>query len=201
MRWQANFWLAMLGLLNLVVPSRTAAAEEAALPTWAIVETATIAHFRQLPNHRPGVIITRDEVRSLLEVLAKLGWTVPEADPLVQRALSADDFLVKELRTPAGMEFASRISRIPQGYDRADHLIRLPSGQRTLRDLVRGPDGHKMIDYLATAKGGKNMGRMLSKAPGGENFNQPSGRIYTADQLLAELRLSYESQQNKAAQK
>jgi hypothetical protein len=49
-----------------------------------------------------------------------------------------------------------------------------------------------MIEYLTSAPGGKNMGKMLSHVPQGDKFNQPTGRIYTQEQLQARLRQSYE---------
>jgi len=85
-----------------------------------------------------------------------------------------------------------QISKYPGAYDRMDHLSQLPRGQRMLGDLVKGPDGYKMIEYMATAKGGQQLGKMLSETPKGHHFNRPTGRIYTAEQLLAQLKSRFE---------
>jgi hypothetical protein len=45
-----------------------------------------------------------------------------------------------------------------------------------------------MIQYLATTKGGKNMGGMMAQARGGVDLNKPTGRIYTAEDLVAALK-------------
>ena len=63
-----------------------------------------------------------------------------------------------------------------------------PQGQSIVRDLVRQKDGDKMIEYLATTKGGKNMSGMMAQARGGVDLNKPTGRIYTADDLVAALK-------------
>ena len=52
---------------------------------------------------------------------------------------------------------------------------------------MRTKDGDKMIEYLATTKGGKNMSSMMAQARGGVDLNKPTGRIYTADDLVAVL--------------
>jgi hypothetical protein len=81
-----------------------------------------------------------------------------------------------------------KIADQPGTYSRIDRLSTIPRGQQTIRDLVRMKDGDKLVDYMATTKGGRNMGGMLSGARGGVDLNKPTGRIYTADDLIAAIK-------------
>ena len=51
-----------------------------------------------------------------------------------------------------------------------------------------------MIEYMTQSRGGRELGKMLSKAPNGADFNQPTGRIYTLDGLLAQLKKSCQAE-------
>ena len=106
-----------------------------------------------------------------------------------------DDFLVTNLRTPAGRKFMGRMGQYAGGYDRLERLARLPHGEQTVRDLIRGPGGDEMVKYMTQTPGGKALGRQLSNAPAGEGFNETTGRIYTAQALLGRLQRSYAGQQ------
>jgi hypothetical protein len=81
-----------------------------------------------------------------------------------------------------------KIADQPGAYSRIDRLSTIPRGQQTVRDLVRMKDGDKMIDYMATTKGGRNMGSMMAGARGGVDLNKATGRIYTADDLIAAIK-------------
>ena len=70
--------------------------------------------------------------------------------------------------------------------------MRLPNGRRTVHDLIGAADGYKMIEYMTTTHGGDEMGKMLSNAPHGADFNAATSRIYTANQLLAEIKKNYQ---------
>ena len=83
-----------------------------------------------------------------------------------------------------------QISSYPNAYDLLDRLSRLPRGRQTVRDLIRGPDGYKMLQYMTTSAGGRQMGKQLSNSPGAGKFNEPTGRIYTAEDLLRRLEQS-----------
>jgi hypothetical protein len=72
-------------------------------------------------------------------------------------------------------------------YAHLDRLSTITRGETIIRDLVRTKDGDKMIQYLATTKGGKNMSGMMAQTRGGVDLNKPTGRIYTADDLVTAL--------------
>lgn len=145
-------------------------------------------YFAALGDWTAGDIITRDEAQGAIKLLGRLGWKTAAADEVLSRVPESDEWLIGVLRQEDGRAMMRRISGFPGAYDRLERLSRLPHGKQTILDLVRGPDGYKMIEYLTTTPGGKNLGRMLSKARGGAGFNQPTGRIYTAEALWKELR-------------
>ena len=56
-----------------------------------------------------------------------------------------------------------------------------------MRDLIRQRGGDQFVKYLTTTKGGRRLGGMLAGAQQGVDLNKPTGRVYTANDLVAEL--------------
>jgi hypothetical protein len=162
-------------------------------PAFSKIEQVVVDHFRAIPDYQPGTIITRSQVEAVLRKLDRLGWPVAGRDEILGRVLADGEWLVQELRSSDGRKFASHIAAQPEGYDRLDRLTRLTDGKRIVRDLVQGPGGYRMIEYMTQSRGGRELGKMLSKAPSGAGFNQPTGRIYTVDALLTQLKKSYQA--------
>ena len=166
------------------------------LPKWDQVERAANATLRSQEGYQPGDIIARSEAQACFARLAALGWEPADAQALAAAVPGDDEFIVKRLRgknNKDGRRFMSHVSKYPEGYDRLDRMIRMPRGETITADLIHTPGGYQMVEYLATAQGGIEMGKMLSETPKGKNFNQPTGRIYTAEQLIARLKQSYAS--------
>jgi hypothetical protein len=84
-----------------------------------------------------------------------------------------------------------KIANSPGTYSRLDRLSRISNGQSAVKILIRDPGGDTMLTYMATTQGGKNLGTMMAGTPNGTNLNKPTGRIYTADDLLAVVRQAY----------
>jgi len=162
------------------------------LPAFGQVEQFVKDQFAALDGFRAGDVISDSQVIPVLDGLAELGWKVPDRDKIQQAVLPDGSFLVRELRTKPGRRFAPQLARIPQGYERLDRLSQLPRGKQTVHDLIRAKDGYKLIQYMNEAQGGRNLNKMLARTPAGGNFNQPTDKIYTVNQLLDRLRLSYE---------
>src|SRR5580698_731322 len=165
----------------------------AALPKWEQIQRAADAALRSRPDYQPGDIISRSEAQACFAKLAALGWEPSDAGQLVAAVPGDDEFIVKHLRgknNKDGQRFMRHVAKYPEGYDRLDRMIRLPRGETITEDLIHNPGGYQMVEYLATAQGGIEMGKMLSETPKGKNFNQPTGRIYTAEQLVSRLRKS-----------
>ncbi|HEX4130066.1 MAG TPA: hypothetical protein VHZ24_08480 [Pirellulales bacterium] len=159
-------------------------------PAEAVAKATKLVHehLAKRPNYKAGDLIAVGDVEPMFKDLEKLGWTGSQLKDVRARLLDDNSITVRELRTPAGMILMRQSAHIPGGFDRLDRLGSLPDGQIVLRRLMTGPDGWKLIEYMVAAPGGQQLGVQLSRDPGAGNFNVPTGRIYTADQLLAELK-------------
>jgi len=142
--------------------------------------------------------VTRSQVAGALAKVADAGAKVPNADRILAATLPDNSFLAKELSTPAGRKFMRKVARQRGGFDRLDRLSSISRGQTLVRDLIRGADGDKFIEYLTTTRGGRNLGSTLAGARQGTNLNQPTGRIYTADDLMAAIEASLAAQADSA---
>jgi hypothetical protein len=178
-----------------------AQAKTQSLPKFEKIEAAVWQYFQSQPNFQASMLITKEQVEPLLGGLANMGFNLSDTKSILDKLPVEDEFLVKELYSPAGRKFMQSIAKYPDAYDRLDRLSRLPHGKQTIRDLVKGPDGYKMIQYMTTTPGGKEMGKMLSNAPLGANFNKPTGRIYTVPMLLTQLEDQYLAMEKKSAGK
>lgn len=144
--------------------------------------------FASQPGFQKGDLITRSQIEKVVAKLVSDGVTISDPASMVKLGLADDSFLVREFSTPNGKRFMRKIAPSSGGYSHLDRLSTIPRGQTTVRDLMRTKDGDKMIEYLATTKGGKNMGGMMAQARGGVDLNKPTGRIYTADDLVTALK-------------
>jgi hypothetical protein len=144
--------------------------------------------FVSQPDYQREDLITRSQIEKVVAKLVSDGAKISDPGSIAKRGLADDSFLVRELSTPSGKRFMRKVSAHSGGYSHLDRLSTSPRGESVVRDLMRTKDGDLMIEYLATTKGGKNMGNMMSNAPGGVSLNKPTGRIYTADDLMAALK-------------
>ncbi len=183
----------MMVTVTLVLEGGTVVAGDAeSMPAFAVVNNAWQRHFAVTDEFKKGDLITRDQVKPLLAEIESLGWNIADRQDILSRALSAKEFLVTELRgSKKGLAFMRAVSGLPHAYDRLDHLVRIPRGKQTVHDLIHKVGGAELIQYLTTTEGGKSLGKMLAETPNGRDFNKPTGRIYTADQLLDQLEASY----------
>jgi hypothetical protein len=156
--------------------------------TEAAIAKAIEGYFAAQPGYENGDLITRSQIERIVAKVQSVGVKLDEASGIAKRGLADDSFLVRELSTADGRRFMRRIANDKGAYARLDRLSTIPRGQQTVRDLVRMKDGDRLIEYMATTKGGRNMGGMLSGARGGIDLNKPTGRIYTADDLIAAIK-------------
>ncbi len=140
--------------------------------------------FTSQPDYEHGDLITRSQIEKVLSKLAGSGVKVPEPSSIAGLGLPDNSFLVRELSTPSGIRFMRKVSQHSGGYSNLDRLSTIPRGQTLIHDLIHQKDGDKLIEYLATTRGGKNMGAMMGNVRGGTDLNKPTGRIYTAEELL-----------------
>jgi len=168
------------------------------LPPFSAVKSTVERSLSTDRSYRTGDLLSQRQVAALLGEIKKSGWDVEQARKLLARVPADNEFMVRALRSSEGTVFMRKVSAMPGGYDRVDRLSRIPNGQQTLQKLINGPDGHRLIGYLTEARGGKEMGTMLGRTPQGVDFNEPTGRIYTATQLLAELESLHEAASKQA---
>lgn len=182
-------------LYPILMASDTAYAAEPRpkLPEYRQVEQAVRAHFKSLANYEPGDIITRSQVEPLFRQDKLMGWLGAERATLLGQLLTDEDFLVTELRSPAGRDFLPQIANYPDGLDRLDRLSRLGQGRKAVHNVITVRDGYKLIETLATTRNGTALGNSLSKSAAGADFNKPTGRIYTVAMLLTRLKQLYEA--------
>ncbi|HEY5314427.1 MAG TPA: hypothetical protein VIK18_17980 [Pirellulales bacterium] len=178
-------------LLAAVWPSTAVAAAKSPLADFREVAAVVTTHLNHRPGYQPGDLISQADWDAILVNLSRAGWTPRDAAQLRKSLLPGNDFLILEARSKAGRNFMRQISRYPGGYDRLDRLARMPYGVNTVRRLIQGPDGYKLLEYMTTASGGTELGRQLSQSPEGKHFNQRTGRMYTAAQLLDRLEASH----------
>ncbi len=178
-------------LIGLVCPLQAAPKE---LPPFEIVWKTAETELAKFPNYQPGDLISRRQVEPIFPLLKKLGWNVHDQEEILQLVPSDNEYMVVQFRTKSGRKFMRQMAKYPLGYDRIDRLGRMSMGKDNIDALIRGPDGYKMIQYMTETPYGKNMGNMLSQAPKGKGFNDPTGRLYTADSLMLRLQQSYEAE-------
>ncbi|HEX2476583.1 MAG TPA: hypothetical protein VHK01_17655 [Lacipirellulaceae bacterium] len=178
-------------ILSLQLAVGLAYAQRPAADKSADALAAVEQYFASLPDYRPGDLVTRSQVADALANAADAGRKVPAAEQILAATLPDNSFLAKELSTPAGRKFMRKVARHPGGFDRLERLSSISRGQTLVRDLIRGADGDKLIEYLTTTRGGRNLGSSLAGGRQGANLNQPTGRIYTADDLMAAIEESF----------
>jgi hypothetical protein len=161
-------------------------------PDFKAVEAAVLASFATRKDYQVNDLVTQSQIDQALDAVLVAGWDVPGRETIAKRAIADASFLAKEFSTPEGRKFMRRVATHPGGYSRVDRLSTIAGGQQIIRDLIRQKDGDQFIAYLATTSGGKNLGRMAANVRNGVDLNKPTGKIYTAGELLAVLKETYD---------
>ena len=173
--------------------SAGAAAEK--LPPWSVVEHTVAEQLASIQNYRDGDLLSQSQAAPIFAQLETHGWVVADGAKILASILPDDDFLVEELRTPAGVKFMRKIAAYPQAYDEIDLLSRLPKGDLMVRDFLRfahsdrtfnNKQGPSPAMYARLVPDQKRQG-----VPTPKDFEKPTGRVYTAGQLVARLQQSY----------
>jgi hypothetical protein len=161
------------------------------LPSFERVREVTLRHFTLLPDYRPGDIIAQSEVEPLFAQLRWIGWMVADRKRILRDVPADRDYLGRALRTPEGRELMHRIAGRAGAYDRLDRLSRLPHGRRVVLGLIQQTAGQQIVEYVTTGRQGRELEESLSQIPKGTDLSRPTGRLYTAEMLLARLEESY----------
>jgi hypothetical protein len=157
---------------------------------FAVVSQSVQSYFAALPGYQPGDLITQSQIAGALARVKDDGQVLASDEEFVRRGVPDNSFLAREFSTPAGRKFIRKAGTYAGGYQRLDRLSSIPRGEATIRQLASERGGDKLIEYLATTKGGKNLGSMMGGVRNGVDLNKPTGRIYTAEELLAALAAS-----------
>ena len=198
-RWNTSCCLA-LGVLALLLAgeSTARAAKKEKIPSREELKKAVDLFFARRADYEPQGLILRSHVEELLEDFRRRGWKVPYARTILIRTVQDDEYLAEKLYTPRGRKFMRRVAKYDHAFDIMDRLIKIPDGKKILSRLIDEPGGSKLIKYMATDKGGKKLKKMLTRVPGGKNFMEPTGRIYTKEQLLEEPDKRFEKKRRAA---
>lgn len=148
-------------------------------------------YLARLPGYQPRDLISRRDAEAILNCVSELGWTPGDRATLLKLVPDDRSLLVRKLRSPSGKKLMRDCARRGLPFDVLDRLSTMPDGERILQSLINGPDGYKLVEYMATAPGGHALGHQLAATLRGKDFHQPTGRIYTAEQLLAHLKQAY----------
>ncbi len=191
--------LALVLTASLPATAPAAEASENKFPSFVTVKKLVEKTLSSDRHYRSGDLLSQSQTAGVLAQLKSSGWEVTQSRELLARVPSDEEFLVRELRTPKGLVMMRQIAGLKDGFDRIDRLSRIPNGPQLIAQLIEGPDGYKLIAYLTETRGGKELGQMLDRTPSEGNFNEPTGRIYTEKQLLAELQRLHTAEKKKSS--
>lgn len=195
---QFNFLVRVVPIIACFFLARPAvSAEQAKTPEFDKVSRAIEMYFAAHPDYRSGDLICTSQVQQVLKIVAASGWKMYNAREILERSVPDGSFLAGQLSTPAGRRFMRKISSHAGAYSHLDRLSSVPGGESIVRDLIRKPGGDELVTYMTSTKGGRNMGKMMAGVRGGVDLNKPTGRIYTAADLIAALQESDENNPSK----
>ena len=171
------------------------------LPPFSEVRALIQSQFQTKSDFRRGDLITRGDVAAALRDVEALGWKGVSQTEAATNLIEDGDFLARQLRSPKGQTFMRRISGYRLIYDRLDRISRMPGGQRMIQDLIKLPDGHRYAK-VDTGRGVPDLSDLLPKNASGKtahvpDLNKPTGKIYTLDEFLKQLEVSYRQVQQQ----
>jgi hypothetical protein len=195
---------AVWATMTLAMPQVGLCIEDAAekpLPKFSLIRDSVLRDFANMTDYQPGDIISRSEVDPIFKHLRQMGWTVTDEKAILGQVPGDSDFVVRQLRSDSGRGFMRKSAGYPHVYDRLYRLSILPGGRQIVHDLIHGKGGDELMEYLAKTQGGANLGAMLQRVPRGTDFNKPTGHIFTADQLVQRLQISYDADRKELAER
>jgi hypothetical protein len=192
-------WLAGLpGSVSASWELACASADNSNRPPFETVQQRVRASLEEDREYRPFDILAQSQVAEIFSHLRESGWPVPDEAAVLERVLSDEHTLVRTMRTAAGRRFLSKVSGRDLIYDRLDRVAGVSGGPELLRDLVKLPDGER---YARPRPGGgiPDLRDLLPKNASGKtrtipHYDEPTGKIYTAADLLEELRKQYDEE-------
>ncbi len=147
-------------------------------------------------GYESGDLVTRKDVQRVLKAISAAGWTPKDQKQLLEDTLGEDAALAGILGSRSGTSFMRKVKTEQMIYDRMDRVSRVSGGQRMLQDIVKLPDGEKLAKRQRP-HGVPGFLDLLPKKTSGKvrsikDYDEPTGRIYTEEQLLERLQISYQ---------
>ncbi len=182
-------------LLGIGAEKFCAAAPTQKLPDWKTVEQTAKSTLASRQGYQPGDLLAKSDVQGVLTQLQQLGWEVANRQELQKKTLDDGHFLVKELRTTAGLKFSRAVQHDDNVFDRLDRLSEYSGGHKLIDTIVHLPDGTKLMLNKPTP-GFSDLMSLLPKqanglTPTNKDFSKPTGKIYNETELLKALADSY----------
>jgi hypothetical protein len=183
-------WLALLGAATFSATTEVRAAAPTKNEKLEAIRLAVGGSFARESGYQPGDFITRKQVERALDQVEKRAPGAlkrEDRDRLVKSTIDDRSFLAEQLRSPQSKPFMRKVAALPGGFDLLDRMGQMSQGRSTVSRLAAGPDGYKLLEYMLKSKGGSELERMLAKDPGNAEFGKPTGKIYTAEQLIGAI--------------
>ena len=172
-------------------------------PSWQQVTQIVNSTLGERKGYQAGDLITRSDAQRVFRSLANANWRPTDQKQILSDTLSDGDVLVRILSSQRGVVFMRKVGSDKLAFDRMDRVSRAPGGQRMLTDIARLPDGEKLAK-MRRPHGVPGFLELLPKDSSGKtrtikDYRKPTGRVYTGEQLLARLKMSYQgSAQSKS---
>ena len=182
--------------MGLGIANFSSAAPAKKLPAWRVVQATVQSTLATRHGYQSGDLLSRSDIEGVLNQLKAQGWEVANGADLVKNALEDGHFLVRELRTSAGVKFSRAVMHDKNVYDRLDRLSQFSGGHNLIKTIITLPDGTKLMSDKPSPQFG-DLTALLPKQANGmtpkdKNFDKPTGKIYNESELLIALAESYE---------
>jgi len=179
------------GLILTRLSTDSVAADQ--LPSFATLQRVVA---QRLAARAPGDLISQGDVAPVFQDFERLGWAVADRKDINDKLLADSDPVVAALRSRRGVKFMRQVSGYRLIYDRLDRIARESGGTRLIQDLIKLPNAARYAK-AKPPRGVPEMHEFLPKGQSGRtrkvtDYTKPTGKLYTADDLLKRLRKSYD---------
>lgn len=162
---------------------------------WGEVRRVVETQLSSRKDFEPSDLLSRSQVSGVLQQLAAAGWSPDDRSEIEADTLPDNSVLVRTLRSPQGVRFMRKVAGQPGVYDRLDRIASETGGEPLLVGLVRLPDAERFT-VARPARGLPDLVDFLPKNASGKtrtvkDFGKPTGRVYTAADLVQRLESSY----------
>jgi hypothetical protein len=157
------------------------------LPSFDAIKQIVERELAKRPFYQPGDLLSRSDLEPIVDALQSQGWPIP-TETFYDDVLPDSAPLVALLHSRSGRPFMRQVAGFPEVYDRLERMTWPYGGTKLLRQWMSDPEGVAHVKRLTTPEGIKQFERDFAQDDRSPNFGLPSGKIHTADELLAELK-------------